>query len=64
MHSKSFIIIGLIGINIWFGSAIVRLEGQRYALEQELCMLVTCPINSFPRPNSVVMELLIGLNVL
>jgi len=34
---KNGIIVGLLILVFWFGSAIVRLENQRYALELEVC---------------------------
>ena len=35
--TKSITIAVLLAALMWFGSAIIRLENQRYALELELC---------------------------
>jgi hypothetical protein len=34
---KAGIIIGLVGLLVWFGVSIIRIENQRYALELEMC---------------------------
>lgn len=34
---KNALIIALVGIVVWFGLSIVRLENERYALELEIC---------------------------
>ena len=34
---KSALIIILLGIIVWFGTSIIKLENERYALELEIC---------------------------
>ena len=36
---KNLIIIGLLGLLVWFGTVIVRLENYHYALSLSACVL-------------------------
>jgi hypothetical protein len=36
-HKKDVLIVVLLGLLIWFGAALVRIENERYALLLDMC---------------------------